>query len=99
MRRKAVFCWVVILNESQTPQPSQTFEFALTKRTRTLRGRSTWASGSNGHYGVEPNSVPTLSRRLAKFRDQKFSRAKGNTVVVTRPRELLKLLQRNLGEL
>jgi len=41
----------------------------------------------------------TLSRTLAKFRDQKFLRVKGNTVVVTRPRELQKLLQRNLGEL
>jgi CRP/FNR family transcriptional regulator len=41
----------------------------------------------------------TLSRTLAKFRDQKFLRVRGNTVVVTRPRELAKLLQRNLGEL
>jgi len=41
----------------------------------------------------------TLSRTLAKFRDQKFLRVQGNTVVVTRPRELQKLLQRNLGEL
>ena len=41
----------------------------------------------------------TLSRTLAKFRDQKLLRVKGNTVVVTRPRELQKLLQQNLGEL
>ena len=41
----------------------------------------------------------TLSRTLAKFRDQKLLRVKGNTVVVMRPRELQKLLQRNLGEL
>ena len=41
----------------------------------------------------------TLSRTLAKFRDQKFLRIKGNTLVVTRPRELQKLLQRNLGEI
>ena len=40
----------------------------------------------------------TLSRTLAKFRDQKFLRVRGNTVVVTRPRELQNLLQRNLGE-
>jgi CRP/FNR family transcriptional regulator len=40
----------------------------------------------------------TLSRTLAKFRDQEFLLVKGNTVVVTRPRELQKLLQRNLGE-
>jgi CRP-like cAMP-binding protein len=41
----------------------------------------------------------TLSRTLAKFRDQKFLRVKGNIVVVTKPLELRKLLQRNLGEL
>ena len=41
----------------------------------------------------------TLSRTLAKFRDQKFLRVKGNTIDVTKPRELQKLLQRNLGEL
>jgi CRP/FNR family transcriptional regulator, dissimilatory nitrate respiration regulator len=41
----------------------------------------------------------TLSRTLAKFRDQKFLRVKGNTAVLLRPHELQKLLQRNLGEL
>lgn len=40
----------------------------------------------------------TLSRTLAKFRDQKLLRVKGNTITVTKPRELQKLLQRNLGE-
>jgi hypothetical protein len=41
----------------------------------------------------------TLSRALAKLRDQKFLRVTGNTVVVMRPGELQKLLQRNLDEL
>ena len=41
----------------------------------------------------------TLSRTPAKFRDHKLLRVKGNTVVVMRPRELQKLLQRHLGEL
>jgi CRP/FNR family transcriptional regulator len=41
----------------------------------------------------------TLSRTLAKFRDQSFLRVKGNTITLTKPRELQKLLQRNLGEL
>jgi CRP-like cAMP-binding protein len=41
----------------------------------------------------------TLSRTLAKFRDQKFLRVKVNTITLTKPRELQKLLQRNLGEL
>jgi CRP/FNR family transcriptional regulator, dissimilatory nitrate respiration regulator len=40
----------------------------------------------------------TLSRTLAKFRDQKFLRVKGKTVG-DEPHELKKLLQRNLGEL
>src|SRR6059058_6084697 len=33
----------------------------------------------------------TLSRSLAKFRDRKLLRVKGNTLVVTRPAELQKL--------
>jgi CRP-like cAMP-binding protein len=41
----------------------------------------------------------TLSRTLAKFRDQKLLRVKGNTITLTKPRELQKLLQKNLGEL
>jgi CRP/FNR family transcriptional regulator, dissimilatory nitrate respiration regulator len=41
----------------------------------------------------------TLSRTLAKFRDQNLLRVKGNTIMLTKPGELRKLLQRNLGEL
>ncbi len=41
----------------------------------------------------------TLSRTLAKFRDQKLLQIKGKTLTVTRPRALQKLLQSNLGEL
>lgn len=41
----------------------------------------------------------TLSRTLAKFRDQKFLRVKGNTLTVTRPDQLQKLLRHHLGEL
>lgn len=41
----------------------------------------------------------TLSRTLAKFREQKLVRVKGNTIMLTRPRILQKLLQKNLGEL
>ena len=40
----------------------------------------------------------TLSRTLAKFRDQNLLRVRGNTITLTKPRELQKLLQRNLGE-
>jgi CRP-like cAMP-binding protein len=40
----------------------------------------------------------TLSRTLAKFRDRKLLRVKGNTLVVTRPAELQKLFREHLGE-
>ncbi len=40
----------------------------------------------------------TLSRSLAKFRDQKLLRVSKNTITLTKPRELQSLLQRNLGE-
>jgi CRP/FNR family transcriptional regulator len=41
----------------------------------------------------------TLSRTLAKFRDRKLLRIKGNTLTVTRPLELQELLRHHLGEL
>ncbi len=41
----------------------------------------------------------TLSRTHAKFRDQKLLRVKGNTITLTKPRDLQHLLQSNLGEL
>ena len=41
----------------------------------------------------------TLSRTLAKFRDEKLLTVKGNSITLTRPRALEKLLQQNLGEL
>lgn len=44
-------------------------------------------------------SSETLSRTLAKFRDQKLLRVQGNTITLTRPRALQQLLQTNLGEL
>ena len=41
----------------------------------------------------------TLSRSLAKLREQKLLQVKGNTITLTRPRALQQLLQKNLGEL
>jgi len=41
----------------------------------------------------------TLSRTLAKFRDQRLLRVSGKTITITRPRELSELLQRHIGEL
>ena len=40
----------------------------------------------------------TLSRTLAKFRDQKLLRGSGKTIVITQPRKLDALLRKNLGE-
>jgi CRP/FNR family transcriptional regulator len=40
----------------------------------------------------------TLSRSFAKLRDQKLLRVRGNTITVMNPRELQKLLERNLGQ-
>jgi CRP-like cAMP-binding protein len=56
-------------------------------------------SASDLARSASPTTSETLSRTLAKFRDQKFLHVKGNTVVLMRPRELQKLLQRNFGEL
>ena len=39
----------------------------------------------------------TLSRTLAKFREQKLVRVSGNTITVTSPRGLEALLNKNLG--
>jgi len=41
----------------------------------------------------------TLSRTLAKFRDQGLIRVSGKTITVKRPRELADLLRRHVGEL
>ncbi len=41
----------------------------------------------------------TLSRTLAKFRDQKLLKVAGRKITITRPQELDRLLQRHLGEL
>ncbi len=41
----------------------------------------------------------TLSRTLAKFRDQKLLKVAGRRITITRPQELDRLLQRHLGEL
>jgi CRP-like cAMP-binding protein len=41
----------------------------------------------------------TLSRTLAKFREQNHLRVKGDRITLRKPRELEKLLQKHLGEL
>jgi len=41
----------------------------------------------------------TLSRTLAKFREQKLLQVKGNTITITQPLALEELLRRHLGEM
>ena len=41
----------------------------------------------------------TLSRTLAKFREQKLLRVKGNAITLTSPRELQKRFEQYLSEL
>lgn len=41
----------------------------------------------------------TLSRTLGKLRDRKLLRVKGNTLTLTKPRKLQRLLEQHLGEL
>ncbi len=41
----------------------------------------------------------TLSRTLAKFRDQKMLKVAGRTITITQPRKLDQLLRQHLGEL
>ena len=41
----------------------------------------------------------TLSRTLAKFRDERLVRVAGKTITIVNPVKLDKLLRRNLGEL
>src|SRR4029079_11732657 len=41
----------------------------------------------------------TLSRTLAKFRDQKLLRVSGKTITITSPTKLAELLRGHLGEL
>jgi CRP-like cAMP-binding protein len=40
----------------------------------------------------------TLSRLLAKFRDRKLLQVNGKSIIITRPLDLQKLLDRHLGE-
>ena len=75
-----------LLKQCPHPISTQPVETKLDRTKRVLAAEM----GTTGE---------TLSRTLAKFRDQKFLRVKGNTVLVMKPLELQKLLQRNLGEL
>jgi CRP-like cAMP-binding protein len=75
-----------LLKQCPRPVSAQPVEIKLDRTKRVLAAEMGTTS-------------ETLSRTLAKFRDQKFLRVKGNTLTVTRPNELQKLLRHHLGEL
>jgi CRP/FNR family transcriptional regulator, dissimilatory nitrate respiration regulator len=74
-----------LLNQCADPAGTEPVEIKLNRTKRVLAAEMGTTS-------------ETLSRTLGKFRDQKLLHVKGNTVVVNKPRELQRLLQRNLGE-
>jgi CRP-like cAMP-binding protein len=75
-----------LLKRCPRPLPNEPVEIQLDRTKRVLAAEMGTTS-------------ETLSRTLAKFRDQKLLRIKGNTLTVTKPRRLQQLLQSNLGEL
>ncbi len=75
-----------LLNHCPRPLPDDAVEVQLDRTKRVLAAELGTTS-------------ETLSRTLAKFRDRKLLRVKGNTITVTNPRELKALLKRHLGEL
>jgi CRP/FNR family transcriptional regulator len=70
------------------PQPLRAGEFVIElDRTKRILAAELGATSE------------TLSRTLAKFRDQKLLRVAGRTITITQPRQLDKLLRHHLGEL
>ncbi len=74
-----------LLKRCPTPLPSEPVSFELDRTKRVLAAEMGTAS-------------ETLSRTLAKLREQKLVRVKGKTITIPRPRELEKMLRRHLGE-
>lgn len=75
-----------LLKRCPRPLPDEAVEIQLDRTKRVLAAEMGATS-------------ETLSRTLAKFRDQKLLRTKGKTLTVTKPRALQKLLESNLDEL
>ncbi|HEX5177289.1 MAG TPA: Crp/Fnr family transcriptional regulator [Chthoniobacteraceae bacterium] len=75
-----------LLKRCPRPLPNEPVEIQLDRTKRVLAAEMGATS-------------ETLSRTLAKFRDQKLLCIKGKSLTVTKPRALQKLMQRNLGEL
>ena len=75
-----------LLKHCPRPLPNEPVAVQLDRTKRVLAAEM----GTTGE---------TLSRTLAKFREQMLVQVKGNTITLTRPRALQQLLQKNLGEL
>ncbi len=75
-----------LLRRCPRPLPNEPFGIALDRTKRVLAAELGATS-------------ETLSRTLAKFRDQQLVRVKGNTITLLRPRELAEVLRRHLGEI
>lgn len=75
-----------LLKRCPRPLPSGPTEIQLDRTKRVLAAEMGATS-------------ETLSRTLAKLRDQKLLRVKGNTLTLTKPCELQRLLEQHLGEL
>lgn len=74
-----------ILKHCPRPAGDRSFEIKLDRTKRVLAAEMGTTS-------------ETLSRMLAKFRDQKLLRIVGRSIVVTNPRKLQALLRQHLGE-
>ena len=75
-----------LLKRCPNPNKHQPVEIKLDRTKRVL--------------AAEMNTTSeTLSRTLAKFRDQKLLRVSGKTIIITEPARLAQLLQRHLGEI
>lgn len=75
-----------LLKRCPRPLPSGSCEVKLDRTKRVLAAEMGTTS-------------ETLSRTLAKFRDQNLLRVSGNTITVTKPREMQRLLEKHLGAL
>ncbi|HET9856878.1 MAG TPA: Crp/Fnr family transcriptional regulator [Chthoniobacterales bacterium] len=75
-----------LLNQCPRPLNNGAFEMKLDRTKRVLAAE----------MGI---TSETLSRTLAKFRDQKLLRVSGKTIVITQPRKLDALLRKHLGEI
>lgn len=75
-----------LLKRCPRPPPNESITIKLDRTKRVLAAEMGTTS-------------ETLSRTLAKFREQELVQVKGNAITLTRPRALQMLLEKNLGEL